>query len=278
MKKALAQNPNMLRTMIGLGLTLILVLSYAVYSATIDSAYYLYHTSNEEQLPTTTDHGLSEDNNTQTWTFTTNRSLTWVNVSFDELSQGDELTVSVSDGVWYHHEMLGSDDAQQFSCRQVNEGFEEYNVCHEAQEHRMIADENGPMVIRGIVSFNLPMSGMGSLFADSMEEAEQKSAALITESNGTRVWTISIHSEQEIHPNQLQPDVEITVHELVDVEVFSVDTITELVWSIAALVGCFGIALVVPATAYIASIAKEKRDERLREQAIEGNKSVQNVE
>ena len=34
MKKALAQNPNLLRTMIGLGLTLILILSYAVYAAT----------------------------------------------------------------------------------------------------------------------------------------------------------------------------------------------------------------------------------------------------
>ena len=157
MKKALAQNPNMLRTMIGLGLTLILVLSYAVYSATIDSAYYLYHTSNESQDSTITNHGLSEDNHTQTWTFTTNRSLTWVNVSFDELSQGDELTLSVSDGVWYHHEMLGTEEAQQFSCRQINEGYEEYNVCHEGQEHTMVAEEHGPMVIRGIVSFNLPM-------------------------------------------------------------------------------------------------------------------------
>ena len=38
MKKALAQNPNMLRTMVGLGLTLILILSYAVYGATMDSS------------------------------------------------------------------------------------------------------------------------------------------------------------------------------------------------------------------------------------------------
>ena len=38
----------MLRTMIGLGLTLILLLGYAVYSNTVDSEYYRLETSNEE--------------------------------------------------------------------------------------------------------------------------------------------------------------------------------------------------------------------------------------
>ena len=41
MKKSLSRNPNMLRTMIGLGLTLILLLGYAVYSNTVDTEYYL---------------------------------------------------------------------------------------------------------------------------------------------------------------------------------------------------------------------------------------------
>ena len=48
MQKSIARNPNMLRTLIGLGLTLIIVLGYAVYSASLDSEYYLYTTSNEE--------------------------------------------------------------------------------------------------------------------------------------------------------------------------------------------------------------------------------------
>ena len=41
MKKTMSQNPNMLRTMIGIGLTLIFVLGYAVYSNTVESEYYL---------------------------------------------------------------------------------------------------------------------------------------------------------------------------------------------------------------------------------------------
>ena len=42
----MSQNPNMLRTMIGIGLTLIFVLGYAVYSNTIESEYYGYETTN----------------------------------------------------------------------------------------------------------------------------------------------------------------------------------------------------------------------------------------
>ena len=47
MRKSLSRNPNMLRTMIGIGMVLILVLGYAVYSNTVDSEYYGYSTTNE---------------------------------------------------------------------------------------------------------------------------------------------------------------------------------------------------------------------------------------
>jgi len=274
MKKALAQNPNMIRTMIGLGLTLILILSYAVYSATIDSEYYYYHTTNEEISPELTNQGLEDDNLTQSWTFTTTRATTWVNVSFIALSIGDTISVSVSDGDWYHHEMLGSDDAERFSCIQVDDGYEESNICDEAQTHSMEIIENGPAIFRGIVSPELPMSGMGSLYADSQAEAEEKSHELINEANGTRVWTLVVESDNEIHPNELQPDVEIAQHELEKVEPFSIDPVTEMIWSIAALVGCFGLVLVIPMTAYLASIAKEKREQRLRESAISESESA----
>ena len=53
MKKTLSRNPNMLRTMIGLGMTLILLLGYAVYSNTLDSEYYRFETTNEEIVLTT---------------------------------------------------------------------------------------------------------------------------------------------------------------------------------------------------------------------------------
>ena len=38
------------RTMIGLGLTLILLLGYAVYSNTVDTEYYRFETTNESRV------------------------------------------------------------------------------------------------------------------------------------------------------------------------------------------------------------------------------------
>ena len=46
MQKALAQNPNLLRTLLGLSFTLIFLLAYAVYGATISPSYYVYETDN----------------------------------------------------------------------------------------------------------------------------------------------------------------------------------------------------------------------------------------
>ncbi|MDP6906687.1 MAG: hypothetical protein QF440_04650 [Candidatus Thalassarchaeaceae archaeon] len=271
MKKALAQNPNMLRTMIGLGLTLILILSYAVYSATIDSAYYYYHTTNEEVEPEVTDQGLSESNTTQTWTFTTTLPTTWMNVSFIELKEGDILTLSVSDGEWYHHEMLGSDEAETFSCIEVDDGYEESNICSKSQSHSLDVLETGSVIFRGIVSPNLPISGLGSLYADSLEEAENKSLDLINEHSGTRIWTITVESDSEINAVALVPEVEFTQHELTKVEPFTVDPVTEMIWSVAALVGCFGMVLIIPLIAYVASLAKERKENREREEAVQNN-------
>ena len=209
MKKALAQNPNMLRTMVGLGLTLILILSYAVYGATMDSSYYLYNTTNESVDHDTTDQGLSEENTTQSWTFSTFKATTWLNVSIAGIESGDSVSITISDGVWYHHEMLGSDDAERFSCRQNNEkNYEEYNVCTAASTHSLAAEEDGNLTFRGIVHTELPMGGLGSLFADSMEEAVEASEDLISQNNRTLTWTITLTSTEPIRPDEFSPYVQ----------------------------------------------------------------------
>ena len=269
MKKALAQNPNMLRTMIGLGLTLIVILAYAVYGATIDSSYYLYHASNDEVQHDLQNHGLADENTSQSWTFSTNRATTWLNVSMAGVEVGDSISISVSDGEWYHHEMLGSDDAERFSCQQKDdEAFEEYNVCTASQTHTITAENTGNMTVRGIVSPELPMGGLGSLYADSQLDAETASAELISSHNGTRVWTITLISGDEIHPSEFSPIVSTTSHELESVVPFEVDPVTEMLWSISALIGCFGMALFIPLVIYFAARAKERREEKVRNAAL----------
>ena len=96
MKKSLSRNPNMLRTMIGLGLTLILLLGYAVYSNTVDTEYYRFETTNEESELTLT------KSNDGTWFSTTNSAISWLNVSVDNLPEDTVLTIS-SSSIPYHY-------------------------------------------------------------------------------------------------------------------------------------------------------------------------------
>ena len=76
MKKSLAKNPNMLRTMIGTGLVLVLILSYAVYSNTLDSEYYGYKTTNESEIIDL----QSNEEDTADWYFISRDAITWINV------------------------------------------------------------------------------------------------------------------------------------------------------------------------------------------------------
>ena len=67
MKKALAQNPNLLRTLIGLSLTLIVLLSYAVYGATISPSYYIYETEATDSVFDDVELTKVVQNNETTW-------------------------------------------------------------------------------------------------------------------------------------------------------------------------------------------------------------------
>ena len=85
----------------------------------------------------------------------------------------------------------------------------------------------------------------------------------------SRIWTIVLESSDDIHPDEYSPYVQTTVHELVEVEPFEVNPVTEMMWSIAALIGCFSLALVIPLTIYFAARAKEKREESVRKAALD---------
>ena len=54
--------------------------------------------------------------------------------------------------------------------------------------------------------------------------------------------------------------VETVHHDLVSIEPFTIDPFTELIWSMTALVGCFGVALILPVTLYLAALARTKAE------------------
>ena len=81
MKRSLSKNPNMLRTMVGTGLTLIILLSYAVFSNTVDSEYYSYTTTNEHNVMDIS----AEVEGEASWYYTTYSAITWVNFTVENL-------------------------------------------------------------------------------------------------------------------------------------------------------------------------------------------------
>ncbi len=94
MRKALAQNPNLLRTLVGLSVTLIFMLSYAVYGATVSPSVYIYKTEatvdtyDASEADQDVQRFYNDEANTTTWTWTVNANdanLTWVNVTATEL-------------------------------------------------------------------------------------------------------------------------------------------------------------------------------------------------
>ena len=114
MKKALAQNPNLLRTLIGLSLTLIILLSYAVYGATISPNYYIYETEATDSSFEDIELTKIVQNNETTWIGTVSANganLTWVNMTVTDLASG-AIVKMTNEGKLYSHPFLGVEDAE----------------------------------------------------------------------------------------------------------------------------------------------------------------------
>lgn len=265
MRKAMSQNPNMLRTLMGLGFSLIFILGYAVYAATVDSDYYLYHTTNDAS-GVEVENVLDESGNeTAVWQFETAGALTWINLSFEGLPAGATVHVEASAGDWWSSPLLGDAEATGFNCRTLTGDFEVINTCARAASHTVETNQSGSAILRGLGSPDLSLSGTASLTATSLEDAEIQAANMIEAANYSRVWTITVESDDEVHPGLVDITGTVVVSEVTGVEHYQIDPITELIWSVTALIGCFGMALVIPMTVYLAARAKEKRDDRLRE-------------
>ena len=252
MRKALAQNPNLLRTLIGMGLTLIFLLAYAVYGATIDTAVYVYESESEESVvDLESEEKYYDSNKNRTiWTWDANLNgvnLTWVNLSGEMLSKGSTISISNGEGL-YSHPDLGDPDADDFSCS---------DSCKKAGEHTVNISKD----VTEIVALTDPdpaLRGKGSLFADSQTEAENDAAKIIStsfEPTSVRITVI------ESGNRTVSPSVTLTQvnEELGEVKQFEVDAATEFIWALAAVIGCFGMVLIPSFTVYYAARAKQRR-------------------
>ena len=114
----MSRNPNMLRTLIGMGLVLIIILGYAVHSNTVDSEYYLFETSNSESNLEL----IQLEENMSEWYVVTNSAITWVNTTVTGAPQGSILKLDASGVDWYHTPSLGQDD-KDFNCKEFSPDY-----------------------------------------------------------------------------------------------------------------------------------------------------------
>lgn len=265
MKKALAQNPNLLRTLIGLSLTLIFMLSYAVYGATVSPSVYIYQTEptvdqyNAAEADQDVVRTYDEETNTTTWAWqviANDANLTWVNITATELAPGAVLRVT-NVAMLYSHELLGNTYDLQ---NPLEEEFSCADLCDYATSHERTAEDGGTIEFHALTSVDPARRSNGSIFAADLVEAEEKARNAIEYLHSPSIIRIEIVEEGN---RTTEPSISAeTVNEAFgSVKVFSVDAGTEFLWALAAVVGCFSMVLIPSFTVYFAARAKEKRDE-----------------
>lgn len=255
MQKALAQNPNLLRTLLGLSFTLIFLLAYAVYGATISPSYYLYTTETETTIDSSSEPVklYDEDENLTNWrwTFTADGvNLTWVNASASDLSRNSIIKLTSSAGL-YSHTKLGDPDAEDFNCE---------DKCYFNNTHEAISEDGGDDSIISMTTTDPGRRNNGTVYAKTLDEAEQKARDIIEYLHSPSVIIVEVIERGN---KSTAPSLSlITVNEdFESIEVFSVDAGTEFLWAVAAVVGCFSMILIPSFTVYFAARAKERKNE-----------------
>ena len=271
MKKALAQNPTRLRTLSGVSVSLIFMLSYAVYGATVSPSVYIYQTEatvdqyNAAEADQDVERSYDEDANTTTWAWqviANDANLTWVNITATELAPGAVLRVT-NNALLYSHELLGNTYDLQ---NPLEEEFSCADLCDHTTTHERTAEDGGTIEFHALTSVDPARRSNGSVFAADLAEAEEKARAAIAYVHSPSILRIEIVEEGN---RSTEPSIYAeTVNEAFgSVEVFSVDAGTEFLWALAAVVGCFSMVLIPSFTVYFAARAKEKRDEAKLEHA-----------
>ena len=260
MKKSLSKNPNMLRTMIGTGLTLIVLLSYAVYSNTVDSEYYEYNTTNERKSMDLTQEG----DGTARWYFTTTDAITWVNFTVHDAPPDSSLIVEAEGTNWSHSPNLGLTD-QSYICNEPNSDYSDIlDTCEYSRTHIMDLI-NGSGTLRGRVSLDLPIKGKGYLESENIENAQEQADSLISGAKKTITWKIKVVNDDEtISSAGMLVEAEFSSHELVSLSKFTINPIHETVYSFSALGGCFFLVLVIPLMIYFSARYRDSINEGKR--------------
>ena len=269
MRKALAQNPNLLRTLLGMSFVLVFLLGYAVYGATVSTSYFVYETNAETTEMSTAD-GLDSIGNASydaqadvtTWRWQgvmDAMNLTWVNVTVSDAPTSSELRIiNAGMGLWGHPD-LGDQDAKGFDCT---------TDCIRNETKSIIATQ-GPGELMDLdltlLAYNRSDArGVSALQASSIEEAEKEARILVEHRHTNPVILVELSIPGSWAQNE-HPSVTVTTvnEDFGSIEPFSIEAGTELLWSFAAVVGCVGVLLIPGLAFYYGAQARDRRMERL---------------
>ena len=255
MQKALAQNPNLIRTLLGLSFSLIFILAYAVYGATVSPSYYLYETdavtTNHESGQVTTVYDDQTNTTTWYWDISANGvNLTWVNLTATELSDDSIVKLTNSAGL-YSNRLLGVLDADKFSCE---------DSCYKNSTHEALSEDGSDVSIYSMTTTDPGRRNNGTVYAKSLDDATDKAEKVIDYEHTPSIIRVEIIEKGE---RQTSPTIFLTTvnEDFSSIEVFSIDAATEFLWALAAVVGCFSMVLIPSFGLYFASRAKERNNE-----------------
>ncbi len=280
MREAMKQNPNMIRTVLILSFTLIFILAYAVYGASNNSGYYLYKSSkinSDAELTTIGNTPVFQNGKTVwIWEFeTSTTNLTWVNVTVSGAHENSNLKVINVDGSFWSHPELG-DINSDFNCadRVSKDGEDIWVVvdCQTGSTHTMLLDE-GNGVFVSLTHPNPAIRDGGTVRADDFYSALNISNTIFNNTHESGLWQISIESEG--NQSHLDPTLSVNYvnEEIISIELFTIDAATEMLWSMAALIGCFMILLVPAFLIYFISRQSDKKEREELLLAIEDDET-----
>ncbi|MBJ99919.1 MAG: hypothetical protein CMB48_02910 [Euryarchaeota archaeon] len=263
-----------------LSFTLIFLLAYAVYGATSNSGYYLYESEKNTTSPELSVIGNSPDyQNGKTvwlWEFeTSTTNLTWINISVSGASENSVLKVINIDGNFWSHPELGDALNTDTNCadRIKKEGdYVWVSIdCQVGSTHTMVL-ENGN---GNFISLSHPDPALrdgGTVRAETYESALLEVNSTFNKTHQSKLWQISI----EVDGNHTEKNPLVVVNyvneEIISVELFEIDAVTEMLWSMAALIGCFMILLVPAFLIYFISQNSTKNERKELEIALEQDK------
>ena len=271
------QNPNMIRTLLLLSFTLVFLLAYAVHGASSNSGYYVYES---EQNSTSAELSVIGTNPTYQngktvwlWEFETNtNNLTWINVTVEGGVDNSILKVINIDGNFWSHPELGDALNTDTNCADRIKKDGEYVWvtidCQVGSTHTMpLETGNG-----NFISLSHPDPALrdgGTVRSDDYESGLAEVNSIFNRTHQSKSWQISIEVEGD--HTEVNPSVEVSYvnEKIISVELFKIDAVTEMLWSMAALIGCFMILLVPAFLVYFISQKSTRNERKELELALE---------